>query len=256
MIFDPADMTYIDKIAGLISPRNIRFINDQKAYITDLYSNSIYVYSAEQNEIVNEIDVSNGSSFNQHTTEQMVVYGDFTFVTCWSYDNKILVIDASTDLLVDSIEVGKQPNRIQMDQNNKIWVLSDGGFPGSAFGQELATLARIDPDSREVEAEFQFRDMNSSPTKLCLNGSLDTLYYIDGGVFQMSLLETSLPEVPVIHEDDHTFYSMAVDPDRNIIYLGDAVDYQQNGWVFRYKPSGIAIDSFRVGIIPGNFCFW
>jgi len=255
-IFDPAEMTYIDKIAGLLSPRNIHFINDHKAYISDMYSKSIYVYDAGKQEITREINVSNGSSSNQHTTEQMVVFSDFAFVTCWSYDNKILVIDTRTDQLVDSIEVGKQPNSIQMDLNNKIWVLSDGGFAGSAFGQELASLTRIDPVSREVEADFQFLNMNSSPTNLHFNGSSDTLYYIDGGVYQMSVLETSLPEHPIIKANDHTYYSMAVDPDRNIIYLGDAVDYQQSGWVYRFAPSGTAIDSFRVGVIPGDFCFW
>ena len=255
-IIDPAEMMYIDKISGLTAPRYIQFVDERKAYITDMYSKSIYVYDAVQQEITREINVNNNSSFNQHSTEQMVVMGDFVFVNCWSYDNKVLVIDITTDLLVDSIEVGKQPNSIQMDQNNKIWVLSDGGFTGSAFGQELASLSRIDPYSREVEAEFQFRDMNSSPTNLYLNGSLDTLYYIDGGVYQMSVLENSLPENPIIKANDHTYYSMAVDPERNIIYLGDAVDYQQNGWVYRFTPSGEAIDSFRVGIIPGYFCFW
>jgi len=255
-IFDPADMTYIDKIAGLVSPRNIKFVSDQKAYITDIYSKSIYIYDAGQQQITREINVNNGSSFNQHTTEQMVVSGDLVFVTCWSYDNYILVIDARTDMVVDSIEVGKQPNSIQMDQNNKIWVLSDGGFAGSSFGQELASLSRIDPISREVEAEFKFKDMNSSPTDLYLNGTLDTLYYIDSGIYQLSVLDESLPEVPVIKANDHKFYSLAVDPDRNIIYLGDAVDYQQNGWVYRFTPAGSAIDSFRVGIIPGDFCFW
>ncbi len=255
-IFDPVSMKYIDKISGLASPRFIYFADNLKAYISDMHSKSIYVYNAEQQEITKEINLNNYNSFNQHSTEQMVGIGDFVFVTCWSYDNKVLVIDRATDLLVDSIEVGKQPNSIQLDQNNKIWVLSDGGFAGSAFGQELASLSRIDPYSREVEAEFQFRDMNSSPTNLYLNGSMDTLYYIDGGVYRMPVMEKSLPETPLIKAYDHTYYSMAVDPDRHIIYLGDAVDYQQNGWIYRFTPSGAAIDSFRVGINPGYIYFW
>jgi len=255
-IIDPSDMTFIDKIAGLTSPRNITFINDSKAYITDLYSKSIFIYDDNNHLIASEIDVNNNQPYNQHSTEQMILYGKFAFITCWSYDNKVLVIDTETDRLADSIEVGKQPNSIVLDHNNKIWVLSDGGFTGSAFGQELASLSRIDPETREVELKMHFTEMSSSPTDLCLNGNLDTLYYIDGDVYRMAIHEGSLPAESLIEAGDHTFYSMDIDPSRNIVYLGDAVDYQQNGWVYRYTPSGAAIDSFQVGVMPGDFCFW
>ena len=255
-VMDPSDLLFIDKIAGLSSPRNILFVDDRKAYITDLYSKSIHIYDEGTNKITGEIGVDNGSPYNQHSTEQLVKYGDFVFVTCWSYDNKILVIDTETDLLVDSIEVGKQPNSIVLDQNNKLWVLSDGGNPGSAYGQEPASLSRINPGERKVEVTWQFTDMNSSPTDLCLNGTLDTLYYIDGGIYQVAVQESELPDSPVIQAGNHSFYSLDVDPYLNILYLGDAVDYQQNGWVYRYTPSGAAIDSFQVGLLPGDFCFW
>ena len=42
------------------------------------------------------------------STEQMVQWGDEVFVNCWSYDDKILVVDAVRETLVDSIEVGPQ----------------------------------------------------------------------------------------------------------------------------------------------------
>ena len=35
----------------------------------------------------------------------------------------------------------------------------------------------------------------------------------------------------------------------------DAVDYVQDGTVYRYTRAGVFVDSFRVGITPGAFCF-
>ena len=34
-----------------------------------------------------------------------------------------------------------------------------------------------------------------------------------------------------------------------------AIDYTQSGVVLRYSPSGELLDSFKVGINPGNFCW-
>ena len=55
------------------------------------------------------------------------------FVNSWSYDNKILVINTLTDELEDSVEVLKQPRKIVVDKNEKLWVLCDGGYAGSDY---------------------------------------------------------------------------------------------------------------------------
>ena len=39
-------------------------------------------------------------------------------------------------------------------------------------------------------------------------------------------------------------------------YVADAIDYQQKGIVYRYSPEGELLDEFRVGIIPGAFCWY
>ena len=48
---------------------------------------------------------------------------------------------------------------------------------------------------------------------------------------------------------------LTVDPRTSEVYLADALDYVQPGWVFRYSARGELLDSFQVGIIPGAFCF-
>ena len=252
---DTRDVSFKGKITGLTSPRYIHIVNDNKGYITDLYSMKISIFDPSENELTGEINVCNKASFNQHSTEQMAGYGKYVFIACWSFDNQILVLDTLTDQIVDSITVTKQPNSLVIDQNNKLWILSDGGYAGSAYGQENAALTRIDAETREIEQVLPFPSLDNSPVDLAINGSADTLYFILHGIHRMSITDTGLPANVFIKPRNYDYYSLALDPITSVIYAGDALDYQKNGLVYRFYPNGELIDSFQVGISPGAFCF-
>jgi hypothetical protein len=254
-VIDIRNGRFEGKITGLDSPRYIYLFNDSKGYVTDLYSTKINIINPSSFELIGSIDVSINSAFNQHSTEQMAVYGNFVFIACWSFDNKILVLDALDDRIADSITVTKQPNSLVMDRNNKLWVLSDGGFPGSAYGEEKAALTKIDAVTRETELVLQFPSLDDSPAELVSNGSGDTLYFILRGIRRMSISDAALPQDAFINKRNGDFYSIAVDPMTAIIYAGDPMDYMQNGLLYRFAPDGELIDSMRVGINPGAFCF-
>lgn len=256
---------YVGKISGLTSPRYIHFVNDEKAYVTDLYAKKITIVNPKTFSIIDSINVNNNETqFYQHPTEQMVRQGNVLFVNCWSYDNKVLVIDTKTDKITDSIELTKQPNSLQIDKNNKLWVLSDGGFAGSSYGQENAALTKIDISSLSIEKVFTFEDINASPSKLCINKTKDTLYYIytnfgsslnNKGIYKMPINSNSLPQTPFIFEGSNLYYGLGVDLYNSDIYVSDAIDFTQRGNVYIYNSKGISIDTIKVGIIPSYFCF-
>lgn len=258
-VIDNTTAEFKGSISGLSSPRYMHVVNSTKAYVTDLYARKITIFNPETFQITGKISVVNSKSqFSQHSTEQMVPYKNLLFVNCWSYDNKILVIDTNTDQLKDSIEVFKQPNSMVLDKNNKLWVMTDGGFDGSAYGYEQPGLLKIDAETREIERTFRF-PLGDHPIKLCLNPAGDSLYYINRHLWRMSVNDKRIPDQAFItSENSNTyggFYSLGIDPATNEIYIGDAIDHKQNGYVRRYSRAGKLLDEFKVGITPGNFAF-
>ncbi len=248
----------IDKITGFTSPRYIEFVDDIKSYVTDLYAKSIYIVNTEKNKIIDQIDVNNNNSqFYQHSTEQMIKYNDLIFVNCWSYDNKILVIDTKTDKLIDSVEVPKQPVSMVLDANNKLWVLTDGGFDGSPYGSEPATLVKINPDNLTIERKIEF-EKSDFPKSLVTNSTKDTLFFIKKDVYFLPIISLQEPKIlikSVSSEIFGGFYAVGIDPTTSDVYVADALDLMQNGIVYRYKSDLSPIDTFMVGIIPTQFVF-
>ena len=237
-----SDFTSLATITGFNSPRYMLKINDSKAYVTDLYSNSIQIVNLNSNTISGNISV-------QGWTEQLVLLNDTAYV-CDMTNNNILIINTITDVLIDSIKVGISPNSLVIDKNKKLWVMCSGGF-----NEENARLMQINPTNRNVVQTLTFSNINHSPSSLSINSNKDQLYFINNSVYQMNISSNSLPSIPIITNSGNIFYGLGIDPSNNDIYVADAIDYVQNGMVFRYSVSGSLIHQFTAGIIPGNFWF-
>lgn len=231
-------------IDELLSPRYLHFTNDTTAYVTDLYAPHIAVIDTRTNRIRGRIPTNGHKS-----TEQMVQWGDFVFTNCWSYDDKILVVDAAKNEVVDSIRVGPQPSSLALDRNGKLWTVTDGRTEGIP-----AALYRIDAATRTVEQAFAF-PAGDHPSALTINGTRDTLYFINRDVWRMRIDAASLPSTPFLPYAETTYYALGIDPHTSEVYVADAIDYRQHGAVYRFTVRGAAIDTLRVGITPGSFCF-
>jgi hypothetical protein len=163
-----------------------------------------------------------------------------------------VVVNALGDILVDSVQVGLEPNSMVTDKNGNLWVLCSGGY----LNEENPTLWKIAPASREVLAKFTFDDINTSPDNLEKNGAGDSLFFLNRGVFKMAITDIALPDQPFIQEDDGKyFFYLGVDPVNGAIFTSDALDYTKNGFVYRYDAKGNFLEKLDVGIIPGPFAF-
>lgn len=250
---DPTTFKEVGRITGLTSPRYIHFVSDDKAYITQIWDNRIFIVNPKRYEVTGYIEVPDMTS-EQGSTEQMVQLGKYLYVNCWSYQNRLLKIDTETDSIVSELEVGIQPTSLALDCNGKLWTVTDGGYEGSPYGYEAPSLYRIDPETFSIEQTFSFRK-GDAPSEVQINGRGDTLYWINDDIWSMSVDADRVPVRPFLDSRGTIYYGLTVDPKSDEVYIADAVDYTQQGKIYRYSTSGELLDEFYVGIIPGAFCW-
>ena len=245
------DFKSVISITGLSSPRYLEIVDSNKAYATNL-QNNISIIDLQSNTVAGTIKTTSW-------TENLLRYDKYMLVTSIGGFNEpssqrkaqVLVIDTQIDAIVDSIETGKEPIGIVIDEKQKVWVLCSGGYDN----YEAPSLIRINPELRLVEKVFTFPNPKEVPSRLCINNTGDTMYFIKGGVFQMPVTSTVLPEKSLIPSDGRLFYGLAIHPNTGTIYVSDAKDYVQNGEAYQYNVHGVLIRQYTTGRIPGSFCF-
>ncbi|MFO8087773.1 MAG: SMP-30/gluconolactonase/LRE family protein [Bacteroidales bacterium] len=237
---------------NLGSPRHLNKINEDLVFVSDLESADMKILNPDNDNQHHTMDAGK-------STEAMLYDGHYLFACNWSNfyvskpNNTITVINTAAKKVVTTIEVAKEPNSMVADKNGYIWVLSSGGYDNS----EYPALSVIDPVQLIVSREIRFDSKNASPNNLCISPNGDSLYFINRDIYAISITDTALPSQEFIRTGNRAVTSLAVDPQNGDVYFGNAVDYQQKGWVLRYNPySKTMTDSFRVGIIPGAMRFY
>ena len=243
----------VGRITNLTSPRYIHFLSDEKAYVTQIWDNRIFIVNPKTFEVTGHIECP-AMTMENGSTEQMVQWGKYVYVNCWSYQNRILKIDTTTDTVVDELQVGIQPTSLVLDKNGKMWTITDGGYEGSPYGYEAPSLYRIDAETFTVEKRFKFT-LGDAPSEVQINGAGNKIYWLNDDVWEMEVTSDRLPVKPFLKYRETIYYGLTVDPTSGDVYVADAIDYQQQGKVYRYSSAGELIDEFYVGVIPGAFCW-
>ena len=243
----------VGRITNITSPRYIHFLSDEKAYVTQIWDNRIFIINPKRYQVTGYIEVPN-MTMESGSTEQIVQYGKYVYINCWSYQNRILKIDTETDQIVAELTVGIQPTSLALDCNNKLWTVTDGGYEGSPYGYETPSLYRIDAESFTIEKQFEFT-FGDWPSEVQLNGTKDKIYWLNDDVWEMDVTANNLPAEPFLPYNGTLYYGLTICPSSGDVYIADAIDYVQQGMIYRYSKDKQLIDSFYVGIIPGAFCW-
>jgi len=235
----------IATIPGMQSPRYTAQVNDSTIWVTDLYAN--HLTSINLNSLTNSGQVETGKP-----TEAIVRYQNKVFVSNWSGDSTVQVIDIENKTVTHTLQVSSEPNSMVLDAKNQLWVLCAGGYnPAEA---KTPALYRIDPEQMQIQQTFTFQQEKAYPEKLVANKTGNRLYYLNGDVFAMSINDRKLPEQPHIQAQGRVFYGLYIHPVTGRIWVSDAKDYVQQGTVFIYTAEAALHGQFQAGIIPSAFC--
>lgn len=242
-VVNESNMESVGSITGFNSPRFILPVSNQKAYVSDLYSNVIYVVDLNTNTIVKEIKV------NGWVEEMCLIYGKV--FACNKGNKQLYIIDSSTDNLTDSLTVGSAPSSILEDKNGMLWVMCEGDIN---LNSDVSSLYQVNPLTLTVAQYFSFPEGNRVAS-LKSTSSADTLYFLNKGVCRMLLNDVALPSSPLIGVGSSSFYGLGINPNNGDIYVSDAIDYVQASKISRFNYKGELKDSFHAGINSGSFLF-
>ena len=253
-VVNAGDFKSSGTITGFNQPRYFLGINSSKAYVSEWgltgFEGAVKVVNLSNNSITSTISTGKGA-------EHMVKSGDFAYVACsggYGIDSTLTVINTVSDTISAKITIGDNPNSLQIDANGKLWVLCGGiNDYATPANNTAGKLICMNTSGNIAEFVFTFPSTSSHPSGLVINSAKNKLYYnYDGKVYVQDITAGSLNTTETINR---SFYGLGIDPSNDYIFASDAEDFSSNGWVFRYNTTGSVVDSFQVGIIPGNFYF-
>ncbi len=236
-------------------PRYMLPINNNKAYVSSLFSKKLYVIDPQAMSVTKDIDLP------YENAEGMLLRNSTLYICPWdTATDKVLMMDVNTDEIIQTITVaGRAPQEAVTDKNGKLWVLS-----GNAYKGKDGALTCIDPVSNTVVRSYLF-EHKVDPIRIVTNNAKDQLYFIEvdynggtknNGLYRMGIDDKSLPSQALVPAAKFQyFWALGIEPLTDKIYLGDPKGFVQKGSVGIYNTNGVKEKEFAVGIGPGHFYF-
>jgi len=252
-VINSDDYVSIATIENVILPRFFIGVSKDKAYVSS-WDNAVAVVDLNTNTVTKTISTGTGPERMLFTAGKVFVLNQGGF----GIDSTITVIDTQTDQIVKTINVNNKPTGICLDENGKIWVLCTGkGWNGYPQADDTeGHLICINANDYTIEKNFAFPVITEHPENLVINKEKNVLFYkYPGGVNSFDISSMSLTLTQLIKRSNG-IYGLGFDNSAEYIYCTNPLDYIQDGWFLRFDANtGNVVDSFKVGIIPGEFYF-
>lgn len=232
-----ADLNSVSTISGMTSPRYMAILTNT-AYVSDLFSNFIWVVDLNAGRITDSIAVSGW-------TEGILADDDGQVWFARPSSSFIYKIDPSSNKIIDSIEVAVGTQELTKDEVGNLWVLCSGNSTNNI----KPAVCRVDPISKTVGQKQELD--GSYPSKLRFhNGSV---YFLMGGKVYVG--DEAGNNFRSFSDEISSAYGLEIDPKTNDVYVSDAKDFQMASDVHIYDASGQLKKSFTSGVASNGFLF-
>ena len=234
-------------INGFVSPRFMRIKNYNQAYVSEYYGGGVKLVDLHQQAILHTIPI-------RGNCDDLIFVGNKLYVTN-ANSTMLYVINTNTNLVQDSIEVGYGSNSLQVDAQNRLWVLCAGMELGTQLKQ--GRLVSINTDVDTILTSFEVkRNSDHGPIKLRINSAKTMLYWINKHIFKHQVNDAVFNQEIFLPSVQNNFWALSYDSLKKEIYVGDAINYMQRRSVSRYSENTEIRGTFKAGIICSDFYFY
>lgn len=252
-VIDMETFVSLGTISGTDYPRYFLSINRSKGYLTNgAFGGKVLVIDLHTLTITGEINVGKGP-------ENLIRWGNKVFVANsggWAYDHTVSVIDTDSDVVIDSVVVGDNPVDLAADRNGDVWILCKGNLVydqnWNIIDETDSEIYIIDTDDLSIKKSFVIGQTGDyfNPVRLACSHDGNMIYYLEAdGIYAMDIADVNPPGAPLIAR---SFYGLDVDQNDGTIFGLSANNFATDGYMLRFSPSGMLIDSIKVGIGPNG----
>lgn len=230
-------------------PRNIEFYNG-KAYVT-CYDGFVDVIDTTSLTVVNRIAVG-------LNPEDLTVSGNKLYVSNSgglngpTMDSTVSIIDLTSNNEILRLTVGLNPGRCVTDNEGDVYVVTRGDYASIP-----SRMVRINSVSDVVETSFNF---DVSGLAKMNDKFIVSFYDFSSGQSSLGLFDP-ITEVMVNSafidvSGLSTLYGIGFNPFTNSIFISDAMNFTNSGYVYEYTADGSQLASYHVGLNPSKFLFY
>jgi len=229
-------------------PRSLAF-NNGNVYVT-CYDGFVDVIDTTSLIITQRIQVGSNPEGLSVANNKLYVSnsGGLNFPTP---DSTVSVIDLNTHTEIKKITVGMNPGGVITDSQGDIYTIIRGDYAGVP-----SRMVRIDTQNDVLAETFAFDasalyPMNDQFLISYYNYSTETSTI---GLFN-PLTETLTSANYMSTAGITTLYGMKYNPSTNTIFILDAMNYTNTGYVREFSTSGVQLTSYHVGLNPTKIIF-
>ena len=166
-------------------------------------------------------------------------------------DSTVSVIDLNTLTEIKKITVGMNPGGVITDSQGDVYAIIRGDYASVP-----SRMVRIDVQNDVLAEIFPFDasgiyPMNDQFLISFYNYSTDESTI---GLFN-PLSETLISSNYISTAGITTLYGIKYNPYKNTVFILDAMNYTNTGYVHEYSTSGVEINTFHVGLNPTKIIF-
>lgn len=162
-------------------------------------------------------------------------------------DSTVSIIDLGTNVELQKVTVGNNPGSVLVNDAGDVFVIARGNY-----GTIPSRLRRIDPITDQVVDNYSF-DISG----MAHYNSENMLVYNASGISRFNFMSNSVAESNFVDISSvQTLYSVAYNPSDNGIYVMDAMNYVNLGYVYKFNTSGTLLGTYNVGLNPSKIVFY
>ena len=253
-VVDATNFTSIKQISMIANnvskqPRNITF-SDGKAFVT-CYDGFVDVIDTALLTVTNRIAVGSNPEGLAIVNNKLYV-ANSGGLNSGLMDSTVSVINLGTEMEIQKIKVGLNPGQVISDADGDVYVVIRGDY-----GSIPSSLTRIDSQTDLVVEELPI-EVNSMAK---MNDNFIISYFdFNTSLSSVKLFNpsTELVETTSLINDPNitTLYGVAYNAVLDKIFVLDAMNFTNTGYVRKYSANGTWENDYHVGLNPTKLLFY